>query len=790
MFDLRTLGTLDLRVRDGPELLSVLSQPKRTALLCYLALAAPRGFHRRDSLLALFWPEADAEHAHASLRQAVHFLRRSLGEDVIRARGDDDLALGNDVVACDAVEFEEALAAGEQERALALYRGDLLPGFYVEGAPDFERWLEGERTRLRGSAVAAAWALAEARERAGDAAGAAEWARAALALAPDDAAVRRLMRALERLGDREGALAAYESWARRLRAEYEIEPSAEARGLAEQIRARGATPGARVATAAPATAGRATAPPPASGPTVLPSAPLEPAPGTAKAASAEPTTAPAPTVMGQRHRRWLIAAGITVVSLAALEGLALRRAHRAPPAAGAADVASVAVLPFADLSPGHDQAYFADGVTEELISLLAQVPGLRVPGRTSSFYFQDKQVPVQEIARQLGVRHILEGSARKVESDVRVRVQFTDALTGRQLWSRSFGAHGADVVALEQEVARQVASSLLPRVADFPSRAPRIPEAYDLYLQGLYTSGQEWMNPSQTRMARTLDLFRRALDLDPGFGPAWAGLAQAYYRKGDFPRAKAAAARALELDSTLVMGRTALAGSLYQGEWRWAEAERLLDRAIELAPSSALAYWARASLRVILGRYDEAFADLDRAAQLDPLNLEMPLDRGKLAGWADRPAEALRALERVPHGDSGAVARTVIDLLAATHRRLGHTAESERLFLSIGDTFGAVVTRANRAAMLAWVNRLEVDGKCLPGRAPGPLIVLYGRLGMDERAMDCLEEVVNAHDRWVGFLLRGVGNDSAVSPNPRYRRLMQRVGLPILPPTSRFAAPR
>ncbi len=229
MIDLRTLGTLDLRVRDGPELLSVLSQPKRTALLCYLALAEPRGFHRRDTLLALFWPEADAEHAHASLRQAVRFLRRSLGEDVIHSRGDDDLALGEGVLRCDAVDFQEALAAGEPERALALYRGDLLPGFYVEGAPDFERWLEAERTRLR--------------ERAGDAAGAAEWARAALALAPDDAGVRRLMQTLERLGDREGALAAYDAWARRLRAEYEIEPSAEARALAEEIRARGAAPG-------------------------------------------------------------------------------------------------------------------------------------------------------------------------------------------------------------------------------------------------------------------------------------------------------------------------------------------------------------------------------------------------------------------------------------------------------------------------------------------------------------------------------------------------------------------
>ena len=144
MIELRTLGTLDLRTRDGPELRSILSQPKRIALLCYLALARPHGFHRRDKLLALFWPETDTEHARASLRQAVRFLRRELGENVIQSRGDEELALEG-VLECDALVFEQALGAGQPEQALGFYGGDLLPGFYVEGAPEFERWLERER---------------------------------------------------------------------------------------------------------------------------------------------------------------------------------------------------------------------------------------------------------------------------------------------------------------------------------------------------------------------------------------------------------------------------------------------------------------------------------------------------------------------------------------------------------------------------------------------------------------------------------------------------------------------
>ena len=145
MLHLLTLGTLDLRRDDGTGLLSVVSQPKRIGLLCYLALARPRGFHRRDTLLPLFWPEADDEHARASLRQAVHYLRRSLGEQVVLSRGDEEVGLAAGELSCDAVAFEEALEAGEAERALGLYQGELLPGLFVGGAPESEGPFTGTR---------------------------------------------------------------------------------------------------------------------------------------------------------------------------------------------------------------------------------------------------------------------------------------------------------------------------------------------------------------------------------------------------------------------------------------------------------------------------------------------------------------------------------------------------------------------------------------------------------------------------------------------------------------------
>jgi DNA-binding SARP family transcriptional activator len=161
MIDLRTLGAVDLRDGGGREIRDILAQPKRLAVLIYLAVARPGGFHRRDTLLGLFWPELDQARARAALRKVVLFLRRGLGAGALPGRGDEELGLSAEVVACDAVAFEGAVAGRRFSEALDLYRGDLLEGFFVAGAPEFERWVERERARLRQRAAGAAWALAE-----------------------------------------------------------------------------------------------------------------------------------------------------------------------------------------------------------------------------------------------------------------------------------------------------------------------------------------------------------------------------------------------------------------------------------------------------------------------------------------------------------------------------------------------------------------------------------------------------------------------------------------------------
>lgn len=236
MVELRILGPLKLSSSDGRVVEAVARQSKRAALLAYLAAAVPHGLHRRDRLLTLFWPESDEPRARAALSQAIYVLRTALGELAIVTVGDDEVGLDPDRVWCDAAAFEAALDAGDPAAALALYRGDLLDGFFVAEAPEFEQWMDRERDRLRQRASEGAWALAEATAST-DAIGAGRWVRRAAELLPaDEAVVRRLMSFLHQLGDRAAAIRAYEAYAWQLAREYELEPSSETQSLAAAIR--------------------------------------------------------------------------------------------------------------------------------------------------------------------------------------------------------------------------------------------------------------------------------------------------------------------------------------------------------------------------------------------------------------------------------------------------------------------------------------------------------------------------------------------------------------------------
>jgi DNA-binding SARP family transcriptional activator len=237
MIRLSLLGSLDLRAGDGRQILSVLAQPKRVALLAYLA--AHRDYVRRDTLLGLFWPESDEEHARHALRQSLYTLRRSLGPRVLTSQGDEQLGIDGDHLECDVGLFEAAVRNGEAEAALELYNGDLLEGFFLSDALEFEKWLDGRRTTLRNQAAEAAWTMAQRTEDAGERADAAVWGRRAAGYAPDDeSTVQRLMGLLDRVGDRAAALRAYEAFAWRLENELGLQPSPETQALVSEIRAR------------------------------------------------------------------------------------------------------------------------------------------------------------------------------------------------------------------------------------------------------------------------------------------------------------------------------------------------------------------------------------------------------------------------------------------------------------------------------------------------------------------------------------------------------------------------
>ncbi len=239
MIRLHTLGSIELRGWDGVPLSAILQRPKRLALLCYLALARPRGFQRRDTLLGLFWPELDQDHARGALSQALFILRRSLGDGVIRSRGMEEVGVDATMLWCDAVAFATALEEERPADALELYRGPLLDGVYLSAAGGFERWLEEERARLQALATAAAGALSLHEEASGDSAQALRWVRRATAMAPmDEQASRRLIGLLDRAGDRASALHEYDRFELKLRQTYESEPSAESQALIAAVRGR------------------------------------------------------------------------------------------------------------------------------------------------------------------------------------------------------------------------------------------------------------------------------------------------------------------------------------------------------------------------------------------------------------------------------------------------------------------------------------------------------------------------------------------------------------------------
>ncbi len=323
---------------------------------------------------------------------------------------------------------------------------------------------------------------------------------------------------------------------------------------------------------------------------------------------------------------------------------------------------SIAVLPFVNISGDTGNEYFADGLSEELLNLLAKIPDLRVAARTSAFKFKGEKIDVKDVARQLNVAHILEGSVRKSGNRVRITAQLIKAADGYDLWSQTYDRTLDDIFAVQDDIAGEVVKALkltLLGPTPVPRSKPVDSEAYNLALQGRFFLERR----GQKDLERAVEYFRRSLERDPGYAPSWAGLSLAYARQADlgyvpaadgFRRARDAAEKALALDPQLADAHLAMGWIYGKYDWDWAAADASILRALELEPGSAEVLRLAGVQAHTLGRWNEAIDLANKAIERDPLrpNSYSYLGNVFLAVERDTEAEAAyrKALELDPDG--------------------------------------------------------------------------------------------------------------------------------------------
>ena len=456
---------------------------------------------------------------------------------------------------------------------------------------------------------------------------------------------------------------------------------------------------------------------------------------------------------------------------------------------------SIAVLPFVNMSRDEENEYFADGLSEELLNVLAKIRGLRVASRTSAFSFKGKDVDIPTVAQKLNVATVLEGSVRKSGKRVRITAQLIQVATDSHLWSETYDRELDDIFAVQDDIAQSVVKELREALLGQPAETAAStaaaadvrraatgrgdnPEAFQLYLQGKFYGERT----TQADTDKAIDLLQRALAIDPDFALAWAELSRIHQVQAGFgfapidegyERARAAAQQALRLVPDLAEGHIELGRVLQAHDWNWGAADASLRRALELAPGDAKALRAMAGLAGILGRLDEGLELMRKAVALDPLSarthrqaallyyqanrlddtaaaFQLALDLSPNAGLS----HAFLAITRVMQGraeealalaaaESHDVFRNMA--LAMIHHALGHPAQSEAALKALTDGYGW--TAAYQVASVhAW--RREVD------KAYEWLETAYAQRdpGLSNLATDLLLVPLRDDPRWPPFL--------------------------------------
>ncbi len=508
-----------------------------------------------------------------------------------------------------------------------------------------------------------------------------------------------------------------------------------------------------------------------------------------------PTNSPA-TSTGPRLAGWQAISAVLLALVLVVAGIYALRMRSAPVLKPMQQRVLLLVLPFDNLSGDPTQEYFSDGLTDEMITLLGrQYPnGLSVIARTSAMLYRATQKPLPQVARELGgVDYVLEGSVRRSGNHVAINAQLFRTRDQASLWAETYESGVADVLTIQNNVAGQIARALVLEVAPERGRHPRSvpnPKIYDSYLMGLYEANQR----SEPSLRKSVEYFKTAIQGDASYAPPYAGLANSYLLLAGwllmppaeaYPKAKAAALHALELDETLAEAHTTLAEAEHEYEWKWADAEREFRRAIELDPNSAIAHKSYAEFLMHGARSAEAIREMERARDLDPLSLIVNTLLGFTYSYAGQYNRAIEEYEKVIQLDpqfapahyflGGALTNVGQYDEAIAHLQKAKDLAHGASLMSAGLARGYALAGRRDQAQHS-LRELQLRGMH-HYVSPYGLAQVYAALGDKSAALDMLDRAVNEHAFEVLFLSIDRSFDS-LHENPRFQELLKRVGFP------------
>ena len=483
--------------------------------------------------------------------------------------------------------------------------------------------------------------------------------------------------------------------------------------------------------------------------------------------------------------RWTVLAAVLVL-LAVLAYFSFRAFSNRSGAAG--EIHSIAILPLENLSGDPKQEYFADGMTDELITDLGQVSALRVISRTSAMTYKGTKKTLPEIANELGVDAVVEGSVVREANQVRVTAQLIDARTDRHIWAQSYVRDLTSVLALQGEVAQAIADQV--RIQLTPQEQARLTRVRSMNTeaQDLYLLGAHMLNAGEPRKA--VEYLQGSVDKDAGFAPAHAALANAYGWLGEagwlpyneaFVRQKAEASNAIEIDDALPEGHAELAAAEMNLNWAWNTAEGELRRALQLNPNLASVHSAYAFYLLKVGRVPEGLAEIKHDLELDPVSGRSFMNAGFAYYFARRYDEALAYIQRAYVLQP--VPATYFFPLGVLYTEKGAYAKAAHDFQQLGDQphalghLGNLYARMGRIAEArAILPKLE-ERVAKDGLGRYEIALIYAGLGDKEQAFAWLEKSLAAHDKGMTYLKIDPCLDP-LRPDSRFRDLVRRVGLP------------